>query len=109
MKGRAGAAVEDRTGLSSCGKLALREDHMDEAKMRFLGKVLGGVQILGAIFYLDTPRWNGIMVSVLLFLGGVTMLITHVRWPLVAKLRSILAYTSIVIALGLMMKLATIG
>ena len=65
---------------------------MDDAKLGTLGKVLGVVQILVAIFYLDPNNRNAIIVPVLLFLGGVLMLNTDIRSPLARKVRGVLAY-----------------
>lgn len=69
-----------------------------------VGKLLGVIQILVAIFNLDPARPNGIIISVLLFLGGLLMIITDIRSPMFGKFRRVLAYTAILISLALIIK-----
>lgn len=82
---------------------------MDDQKLSMLGKILGVLQILVAVLFLDLNSRNGIMVSVMLFLGGVLMLTADVNSPFLRKARSVLSYITILIAVGFILKLLTVG
>lgn len=82
---------------------------MDDQKLSMLGKVLGGLQVLIAVFVLDLSSWNGILVSVLLFLGGVLLLTADVTSTVFRNARQILSYITILIAFTLIIKLFAVG
>lgn len=82
---------------------------MDDAKLAIVGKVLGVLQILIAVFYLDLNDWNQIVVSALLFLGGVLMLTADVKSEFIRKFRGVLSYLTIVFAIAFIIKLLTVG
>lgn len=82
---------------------------MDDQKLSIVGKILGMLQILVAVLFLDLNSRNGIMVSVLLFLGGVLMLSADVSSPFLGKARSLLSYITILIAVMFILKVLTIG
>jgi len=82
---------------------------MDDQKLSIVGKILGVLQILVAVLFLDLNSRNGIMVSVVLFLGGVLTLSADVSSPFLRKARSLLSYITILIAVMFILKLLTIG
>jgi hypothetical protein len=82
---------------------------MDDQKPNLLGKVLGVIQILVAIFVLDMKSWNQIIVSVLLFLGGALMLTAGVDSTAIRKSRNVLSFIAVAISVALIVKILTVG
>jgi hypothetical protein len=78
---------------------------MDDQKLSLLGKILGVLQMVIAVFVLDMNSWNGILVSVLLFLGGVLLLTADVTSTVFQSARRVLSYITILIAVALIIKL----
>jgi hypothetical protein len=82
---------------------------MDDQKLGMLGKILGVIQILVAIFVLDMKSWNQIIVSVLLFLGGALMLTAGVDSTAIRKSRNVLSFIAVAISVALIVKILTVG
>ncbi|HUR98223.1 MAG TPA: hypothetical protein VMZ26_09190 [Pyrinomonadaceae bacterium] len=82
---------------------------MNDANIRAIGKILGVLQIIVAIFVFDTGQWNEMIVSALLFLGGVLTLTTDMNATFIQKCRSILSYVAILLAVVLVIMRLTVG
>jgi hypothetical protein len=82
---------------------------MDDQKLGMLGKILGVIQILVAIFVLDVKSWNQIIVSALLFLGGTLMLTAEVDSAAIRKARGVLSFIAVAISVALIVKILTVG
>jgi hypothetical protein len=82
---------------------------MDDQKLSMLGRILGVIQILVAIFVLDMKSWNQIIVSLLLFLGGTLMLTAGVDSPAIRKVRGVLSLVAVAISVALIIKILTVG
>lgn len=80
---------------------------MDDQKLGMLGKILGVIQILVAIFVLDVKSWNQIIVSALLFLGGTLMLTAEVDSTAIRKVRGVLSLVAVAISVALIIKILT--
>jgi hypothetical protein len=80
---------------------------MDDQKLGMLGKILGVIQILVAIFVLDVKSWNQIIVSALLFLGGTLMLTAEVDSTAIRKARGVLSFIAVAISVALIIKILT--
>jgi hypothetical protein len=82
---------------------------MNDAKTGLFGKVLGMLQILVSIFVLDLNSWNQIIVSVLLFLGGLLMLTMDADSKFIRGARSFISYAAILISVALIIKVLATG
>ena len=82
---------------------------MDQTRTGLVGKVLGVVQLLVAVFILDPNSWNGIAVSAVLFLGGVLTLTADTSSISLQKVRSVLSWIAILISVTFIIKLLTVG
>ncbi len=82
---------------------------MDDQKLSMLGRILGVIQILVAIFVLDVKSWNQIIVSVLLFIGGTLMLTVDVDSTAIRKVRGVLSLVAVAISVALIIKILTVG
>jgi hypothetical protein len=82
---------------------------MDDQKLGMLGRILGVIQILVAIFVLDMKSWNQIIVSVLLFLGGTLMLTAEVDSTAIRRVRGVLSFVAVAISVALIIKILTVG
>jgi hypothetical protein len=82
---------------------------MDDQKLGMLGRILGVIQILVAIFVLDVKSWNQIIVSVLLFLGGTLMLTAEIDSTTIRRVRGVLSFVAVAISVALIIKILTVG
>lgn len=82
---------------------------MNDANIRAIGKILGVLQVIVAIFVFDADQWNEMIVSALLFLGGVLTLTTDMNATFIQKCRSILSYVAILLAVVLVIMRLTVG
>jgi hypothetical protein len=82
---------------------------MDDQKLGMLGRILGVIQILVAIFVLDMKSWNQIIVSVLLFLGGTLMLTAEIDSTTIRRVRGVLSFVAVAISVALIIKILTVG
>jgi hypothetical protein len=82
---------------------------MDDQKLGMIGRILGVIQILVAIFVLDMKSWNQIIVSVLLFLGGTLMLTAEIDSTTIRRVRGVLSFVAVAISVALIIKILTVG
>ena len=78
-------------------------------KLSFFGKLLGIAQILFAVWYFNWQSWNQILVSVLLFLGGVITFLADSQSKPVIKLKNSLQVISGVAIVIFLIKLLFVG
>jgi hypothetical protein len=76
---------------------------------RVLEKVLGVVQIVIALFYVDRNDPNQVIVSVLLFLGGVLMLMFGSEKPFLRKAHTVLVRIVLLAGIAFIFKLLFFG
>jgi len=78
-------------------------------KQGILGKILGIILILIAIWYFDWNKWNPIIVSTVLFLSGLNSLFRDSESDFLRKLSRILLYVGLFIAIFLIFKVLLVG
>ena len=77
---------------------------MEKEKVELLNRIVGIAQIAVALFQLDLSNTNSIIVAILLFLGGVLMLLVDAQSAPLRTAHKILSYAALVIAIGLIAK-----
>lgn len=77
---------------------------MKDSTLRILGNVLGVLQFLVAAVNFDPNSWNQIVVSVLLFLGGILMLTVDASSATLLRARAVISYFVILLSAGLVIK-----
>lgn len=78
---------------------------MKDPTLRVPGYILGVFQILVAVVNFDPHSWNPILISVLLFLGGLLAMTMDMNSKLIRYARSALSYVAILLSAVLVVKL----
>jgi hypothetical protein len=74
-----------------------------------LGRLLGIIQILVALWYFDWHSWNQFFVSILLFLGGIYGLLTETQSKFLIKIRKVIFIVVLPIVVVFLIKLLFVG
>jgi hypothetical protein len=77
---------------------------MDKERMKLLNRLFGATQIVVALFYFDFGDTNKLIVSVLLFVGGVLCFLLNSESALLRTIHTVLCYVGFLLAIGLIVK-----
>jgi hypothetical protein len=77
--------------------------------LTILGILLAVIQILLAIWYFDWNSWDHIIVSILLFLGGIIGFLVNTQSKFLMKIKKLIHIIGFALVIFLLIKLLFIG
>ncbi len=78
-------------------------------KLKILGVLLGVIQILLSFWYFDWNSWNQIIISILLFLGGINVFLSNPQSKLLIQIKRVIRTIIFVMVILLFIRILFVG